>query len=108
MKWSADGNNLAVIVSRYPKKKGKNLTYQISLVRLSERNAPIDVIFTCMHDLQTLALTENVECFEWEPLNSRFALLTQDKKEKHNISIYNMYLNKGNTRVPEVTLLCNY
>ena len=43
MKWSPDGNQLAIIVARYPKKKGKNLTYQISIVRLNERNAPIDV-----------------------------------------------------------------
>ena len=43
MQWSPDGNNLAMVVARYPKKKGKNLTYQISLIRLSERNAPVDV-----------------------------------------------------------------
>ena len=43
MQWSPDGNNLSVVVARYPKKKGKNLTYQISIVRLSERNAPVDV-----------------------------------------------------------------
>ena len=43
MKWSPDGNQLAIIFSRYPNKKSKNLTYQISIVRLNERNAPIDV-----------------------------------------------------------------
>ena len=46
MKWSPDGKQLAIIVARYPKKKGKNLTYQISVVRLNERNAPIDVSTT--------------------------------------------------------------
>lgn len=53
MKWSADGSNLAIIVARYPKKKGKNLTYQISVVRLSERNAPIDVPFSVVDDVDS-------------------------------------------------------
>ena len=53
MKWSADGSNLAIIVARCPKKKGKNITYQISVVRLSERNAPIDVLFSMLDDVDS-------------------------------------------------------
>jgi len=29
---------------RYPKKKSKTLTYQISIVRLCEKNAPVEVM----------------------------------------------------------------
>ena len=41
--WAPSGEFLAVVVARYPKKRGKNLTYQISVVRVKERNAPSDV-----------------------------------------------------------------
>ena len=34
---------MSILVARYPKKKGKNLSYQISIVRVGERNAPTDV-----------------------------------------------------------------
>ena len=43
MAWAPSGEFLAVVVARYPKKRGKNLTYQISVVRVKERNAPSDV-----------------------------------------------------------------
>lgn len=49
MKWSSDASYLAIVVARYPKKKGKNLTYQISVVRLTERNAPIDVTLSSLY-----------------------------------------------------------
>lgn len=43
MVWSLKGDFLSILVARYPKKKGKNLSYQISIVRVGERNAPTDV-----------------------------------------------------------------
>lgn len=44
MVWSPKGDFLSILVARYPKKKkGKNLSYQISIVRVGERNAPTDV-----------------------------------------------------------------
>lgn len=43
MVWSPKGDFLSILVARYPKKKGKNLSYQISVVRVGERNAPTDV-----------------------------------------------------------------
>ena len=43
MHWSPSGDNLAIKIVRYAKKKGKNLSYQISMIRLAEKNAPIDV-----------------------------------------------------------------
>ena len=51
-------------------------------------------------------MSEAIEQFVWEPQNTRFALLTEDKNGHHNINFYNMYLNKGNTRVAEVNLSC--
>lgn len=42
--WSPNGDFLAVKAVRYPKKKSKTLTYQISIVRLGEKNAPVEVI----------------------------------------------------------------
>lgn len=43
MVWAPSGDFLAVVVARYPKKKGKNLSYQISVVRVKERNSPAEV-----------------------------------------------------------------
>lgn len=43
MVWSPKGDFLSILVARYPKKKGKNLSYQISIVRVGERNVPTDV-----------------------------------------------------------------
>ena len=47
-----------------------------------------------------------MEKFEWEPQNNRFAVLTEDKEKRRNISFYNMYTMKGGNRLPEVNLLC--
>ena len=53
-------------------------------------------------------MSESIEQFVWEPQNTRFALLTEDKNGQRNISFYNMYLSKGSTRVAEVNLSCRH
>ena len=53
-------------------------------------------------------IPEKVEQFEWEPQNNRFALLTLDSKNQHNVNFYSIYLMKGNNRVSEVNCLCMF
>lgn len=43
LRWSPDGRFLAILSARYAKKKGKNVSYQVSVVRVCERNAPVEV-----------------------------------------------------------------
>ena len=43
LRWSPDGRFLAILSVRYAKKKGKNVSYQVSVVRVCERNAPVEV-----------------------------------------------------------------
>ena len=43
LRWSPDGRFLAILSARYAKKKGKNVSYQVSIVRVCERNAPVEV-----------------------------------------------------------------
>ncbi|KAK8821674.1 hypothetical protein WA556_002121 [Blastocystis sp. ATCC 50177/Nand II] len=93
--WAPSGEFLAVVVARYPKKRGKNLTYQISVVRVKERNAPSDA----------LVLAEKVEQLRWEPQGTRFALLTAAASGARNVSFYSVYRQKGGERVNETCLL---
>ncbi|KAK8822369.1 hypothetical protein WA577_005533 [Blastocystis sp. JDR] len=95
MAWAPSGEFLAVVVARYPKKRGKNLTYQISVVRVKERNAPSDA----------LVLAEKVEQLRWEPQGTRFALLTAAASGARNVSFYSVYRQKGGERVNETCLL---
>jgi hypothetical protein len=43
MVWSPRGDFLALSVCRYGKKKGKNLSFQISMVHVTERSATVEV-----------------------------------------------------------------
>lgn len=80
--WSPNGDFLAVKAVRYPKKKSKTLTYQISIVRLCEKNAPVEVMEENQNELQTLPVADAINQFAWEPLNTRFAVLTTDKVQE--------------------------
>ena len=50
---------------RYAKKKGKNLSYQISMVRLAEKNAPIDVRIVIIMIIMIIVIIMIIIILRW-------------------------------------------
>jgi translation initiation factor 3 subunit B len=103
--WHAQGNYLAVMASKAPKKKAKQTEklaplalptgtplsgtcgWTIDIFRLREKDCPV----------QVLEIADQIKGLMWEPNGNRFAVVTENSvmRGTHNIAFYEMASSEG-------------